>query len=69
MGLRVKTLIETDIIKAINRLQVLSSNSDFCSTQGLLLNKELIKASSQYIVGLEEIALHSYKTEIYIYGW
>lgn len=69
LGLRVKTLIETDIIKIIDQLEALASNSDFCSTQEFQLNKEIISASSQYIVELEEIVWHSYETRTYIYGW
>ena len=69
MGLRVKILIETDIIKAIDQLEAFSSNSDFCSTQEFQLNKEIIRASSQYIVELEKFARHSYEIGTYIYGW
>lgn len=66
LGLRVKTLIETDIVKAIVQIEAHNSNSDFCATNEYHLNKEIIRASSQYIVELEKIARHAYETGIYI---
>jgi len=33
------------------------------------LNKQIINASSQYIVELEDIARRSYETGTYIYDW
>lgn len=69
LGLRVKTLIETDIIKAMDQIEAFKNNSDFCTTPEYHINKEIIHASSQYIVELENIAQHTYDTGIYIYGW
>lgn len=66
LGLRVKNLIKADIIKAIAQLEAHYSNSDFCTTPEFQLNKEIIRASSQYIVELENIARHSYETGVYI---
>lgn len=69
LGLRVKTLIETDIIKAMDQIDEFKKNSDFCDTPEYHINKEIIHASSQYIVELEKIAQHTYDTGTYIYGW
>ena len=69
LGLRVKTLIETDIIKAMDQIEAYKNNSDFCDTPEYHINKEIIHASSQYIVELEKIAKHTYESGIYIYGW
>ena len=69
LGIRVKTLIETDIIKAMDQIEALKKNSDFCDTSEYHINKEIIHASSQYIVELEKIAQRTYDTGTYIYGW
>ena len=69
LGLRVKTLIETDIIKAIDQIESYKACSDFCDTAEYQINKRIIDASSQYIVKLERIAQQSYTNGTYIYGW
>lgn len=69
LGLRVKTLIETDIIKAINQIEAAKNNSDFCNTPEYHINKEIIHASSQYIVELEKIAQRTYDAGAYVYDW
>ena len=45
------------------------SNSDFCATPEYKINREIIHASSQYIVELENIALLTYESGSYIYDW
>lgn len=69
LGLRVKTLIETDIIKAIDQIDAYTNNTDFADTAEYKLNRQIISASSQYIVELEDIARHSYEVGTYIYEW
>jgi hypothetical protein len=69
LGLRVKTLIETDIIKAKDLIQAHNSKSDYCNTVEYHLNQKIIRATSEYITKLEEIAELSYADGTYIYGW
>lgn len=69
LGLRVKTLIETDIIKALDQMDAYKNNTNFIDTTDYKLNKKIIRASSQYIVELEDIARRSYENGTYIYGW
>lgn len=69
LGIRVKTLIETDIIKAIDQINALSTNSDFVTTPEFELNKKIIHASSQYICELEDIAHNLHKSGITIQRW
>lgn len=69
LGIRVKTLIDTDIIKAIDQMDALKNVPDFLNTPEFKLNKQIINASSTYICKLEDIALSSENLGIYLYGW
>lgn len=69
LGIRVKTLIDTDIIKAMEQIDALKNVPDFLNTPEFKLNKQIINASSTYICKLEDIALSSEATCTYLYGW
>lgn len=69
LGIRVKTLIETDIIKALDQLDALKYNSDFLHTPEFKINKKIINASSKYICDLENIALSALNSGVCSYGW
>lgn len=69
LGIRVKTLIETDIIKSIEQINTFKNNSEFLFSSEFQINKEIINASSLYITKLEKIADTCEQTGIYIYGW
>lgn len=69
LGIRVKNLIDTDIIKAIEQIDALKNNPDFLNTPEAELNKQIVNASSTYICKLEDIALSSENSGVYFYGW